>query len=61
MNIAKLIKSRRIELGMTQADLAKASGASQSLLSKIEAGNLHPRFDDAVNILKALKLKVEIK
>lgn len=55
--IVALIKTRRKELGIRQTALSEATGISQGNISKIENGVI-PRFDDALKILKALKIKV---
>jgi len=48
------IKKIRKKLGLTQGDLAKASGVSQSLIAKIEAGRLDPSFSNSKKIFSAL-------
>ncbi len=37
------VKARREALGMSQYDLARASGVSQPVISRIEAGGRPPR------------------
>ncbi len=48
------IKGRRIHLGLTQTQLAKLAGVSQSLIAKIESGNLVPSYENAKRLLNAL-------
>ncbi|MCK4588965.1 MAG: CBS domain-containing protein [Nanoarchaeota archaeon] len=48
------IKKIRKKLGLTQFDLAKASGVSQSLIAKIEAGRLDPSYSNIRKIFDAL-------
>lgn len=55
-----LIKSRKA-IGLTQQQIAKRAGVSQSIISKIEKQNLIPRLDVAIRIWKALGFKIEIK
>jgi len=56
----KYIKEIRSKLGLTQYQLAKLSGVSQSLISKIESGNINPSFEVVKKIFEALeKVKVE--
>lgn len=50
----KEIKQLRQKIGMTQGQLAKESGVSQSLIAKIESGNLDPSFSNAKKIFYAL-------
>ncbi|MBD3312899.1 CBS domain-containing protein [Candidatus Woesearchaeota archaeon] len=49
------IKHIRKKLGLTQNDLAKLSGVSQSLIAKIEADTLDPAYTNAKKIFNALE------
>jgi predicted transcriptional regulator len=40
----KDFKQRRLELGLTQSDLAKRAGVSQPLIARIESGDVDPRL-----------------
>lgn len=55
MEELKSVKERRRRLGMTQGQLAKSSGVSQSLIAKIESGRLDPSYSKAMAILSALE------
>lgn len=48
------IKRIRKKLGLTQSDLASHSGVSQSLIAKIESGNLDPAYSNAKKIFNTL-------
>ncbi len=48
------IKSIRKKFGLTQTELAKRSGVSQSLIAKIEAGLIDPAYSKAKQIIDAL-------
>ncbi|MFQ6051235.1 MAG: CBS domain-containing protein [Candidatus Hydrothermarchaeota archaeon] len=51
----KEIKRMRLSVGMTQAELARLAGVSQSLIARIEAGNVDPRVSTLNKILKVLR------
>lgn len=48
------IKNIRKKLSLTQSELARLSGVSQSLIAKIEAGTLDPTYSNAKKIFAAL-------
>ncbi|MEM4554494.1 MAG: CBS domain-containing protein [Candidatus Anstonellaceae archaeon] len=55
MEDLRLIKELRLKLGITQQQLARAAGVSQSLLAKIEAGKVEPTYSKALRIIQAIK------
>ena len=59
MNLSETIKQLRKDKGLTQAELAKRSGATQSKISMIEKGG-GARFATAVRILEALGYKLVV-
>ncbi|MDD5148056.1 MAG: CBS domain-containing protein [Candidatus ainarchaeum sp.] len=48
------IKIRRSAAGITQKELAKASGVSQSLIAKIESGKISPGFEKVKRLFDCL-------
>lgn len=48
------IKKRRKKLEITQTELSKLSGISQSLITKIESGNIEPTYNKAKKIFETL-------
>ncbi|MEM1578983.1 MAG: CBS domain-containing protein [Archaeoglobaceae archaeon] len=48
------IRERRKKLGITQKELAKLVGVSQSLIAKLESGNFDPKLSLLKKILKTL-------
>src|SRR2546422_7740370 len=48
------LKRLRLQLGMTQARLAREAGVSQSLIAKIEAGMVDPAFSSLKAISEVL-------
>ncbi|MDR0767255.1 MAG: CBS domain-containing protein [Methanosarcinales archaeon] len=47
------LKKKRIELGLTQSDLAKRAGVSQPLIARIEMSDVDPRLSTVAKILTA--------
>ena len=45
----------RIRAGLTQAELAKKAGVSQSLIARIESGKVNPRVSTLMRIYQALE------
>ncbi len=50
----KDLKHIRNRIGITQKELAEKSGVSQSMIAKIESGNLDPSYSKSVMIIKTL-------
>jgi len=60
MNIGDRIKSKRMEIGLSQEELANKVGySSRSSVNKIEAGTRQPQADDLVKFAKALDTTVD--
>jgi predicted transcriptional regulator len=59
LQIKDLQKIRKV-LGLTQSELAKLSGVSQSLIAKIEAGKIDPSFSKTIAIFETLQ-KLQLK
>lgn len=46
------LKQKRIDLGLTQNDLAKRAGVSQPLIARIESGDVDPRLSTLKKIIE---------
>jgi predicted transcriptional regulator len=53
------IGSMRRKIGITQTQLAKLSGVSQSLIAKIESGRIDPAYSKVKQIFEALEHELE--
>ena len=53
----KHIKPARLRLGLTQMELARCAGVSQSVVAKIESGRIDPSYTTAQRIFSALEQK----
>lgn len=60
LEIAKILKTTRIATGMTQEELGKKMGLSQSALSKMEAGKLEPSAIQWMKFSKITRTKPDI-
>jgi transcriptional regulator with XRE-family HTH domain len=60
---AKLVNqivSRRIELGMSQRELAEKANLKQSAIARLETQGVVPRVDTLYRIAKALDMEIEL-
>ncbi len=53
------LKRRRLESGLTQAELAERAGVSRQLVAAVEAGRHAPAVDAALGLARALGTSVE--
>ena len=58
--LSDFIKNKRKELGMSQRDLAKASGISKAYVCVLEQGG-NPSWNTIVKVVQAVGLEVLIK
>ncbi len=58
--IAKIVRTRRKELGIDQETVAGLAGVSRKSVSEIERGKPTVRFDVLVRVLDVLGLKLEV-
>lgn len=61
--IADRLVDRRLELGLSQTELAELVGTTQSAIARLEAGGRPPRIDTLLRIADALdcELVVELR
>ncbi len=52
--IADRVAERRLELGLTQQELAELCGTTQSAIARLESGGRPPRIDTLLRIANAL-------
>jgi transcriptional regulator with XRE-family HTH domain len=58
MDISEVIRARRTELGLSQAQLAKEAGVSPRQLARYEAGEQQPVLSAAVALADALQISI---
>ena len=56
--IAENVRTMRAKRGLTQADLARESGVSRALISRIERSSTSIRLTSLFRIAKALRVRV---
>ncbi|WP_406662297.1 CBS domain-containing protein [Methanolobus sp. ZRKC3] len=49
------LKRKRMELGLTQSDLARSAGVSQPLIARIESGDVDPRLSTLRKIIEVFE------
>ena len=61
--IADQVAERRRDLGLSQLELARLTGTTQSAIARLESGKRPPRIDTLLRIAEALgaKLVVELR
>ena len=57
---AMQIYTLRKSLGLSQAELAKRAGRSQSTIARIENGNMNPRLETLEQIAKSVGKEVKV-
>jgi transcriptional regulator with XRE-family HTH domain len=59
--ISDILKRRRLESGITQAQLAKRLGVDQSLVSRLEGGSYDFSIENMIKFADALNMDVEFE
>ncbi|HEX5467514.1 MAG TPA: helix-turn-helix transcriptional regulator [Gaiellaceae bacterium] len=59
--IADQVANRRRERGLSQADLAKLVGTTQSAIARLESGGRPPRIDTLLRIANALDSDLHVE
>ena len=59
-DLGGLIRLRRRELGMTQADISRLTGFSMRLIGEIERGKEHVAADKILRLLDVLNLTMVV-
>jgi ribosome-binding protein aMBF1 (putative translation factor) len=59
--LIEAIIRKRIELGMTQSELAKLTGTKQSAISRVESEGYNPSFQYLRRLAKAFGCKLKIE
>lgn len=59
--LGEAVRGRRLELGLTQVELARRSGMTQSQLSRLEAGGTEPTIRVLDRLAKALDASLSVK
>ena len=59
MSVANRIRNRRMELSITQTQLAKAAKLTPAAISQFESGSRKPSFDALSKLATALKISTD--
>jgi predicted transcriptional regulator len=55
-----LVRQARTAAGLTQAELARRAGTTQSAIARLEAGEVSPRWDTVLSLVTATGGRLEI-
>lgn len=58
--IAAQVTARRIELSLSQRELAELCGTTQSAIARFESGTRPPKLDTLIRIAEALDCALEV-
>jgi HTH-type transcriptional regulator / antitoxin HipB len=58
--LGKAVRAARHELGLTQDDLALASGTGRRFIVDLESGKATVRLESVLDVLDALELRIEL-
>jgi len=59
--IAERVTERRVEMGMSQRELAELVGTTQSAIARLERGGRPPRIDTLLKIAEALDCELSVE
>jgi len=59
-NIADKVAARRIEMKLSQRELAELCGTTQSAIARLERGGRPPRIDTLLRIAEALECELVV-
>lgn len=59
--IAGQVAGRRRELGLSQLELARLTGTTQSAIARLESGQRPPRIDTLLRIADALEVELVVE
>jgi transcriptional regulator with XRE-family HTH domain len=59
--IADRVAERRIEMGLSQRELAELCGTTQSAIARLERGGRPPRIDTLLRIAEALECELVVE
>ena len=59
-DVAAAVRGRRLDLGLTQSELANDSGISRKWISEFEAGKARAEFGLVMRVIEALGLTLDL-
>ena len=59
-DVAAAVRGRRLDRGLSQAELASRSGISRKWISEFESGKTTAEFSLVIRVLEALGLKLDL-
>jgi HTH-type transcriptional regulator / antitoxin HipB len=60
-DLARIVRERRRELGLSQEDLAGVIGVHRMFVSQLESGKRSMRLESVLRLVQALGLDIELR
>lgn len=60
-DVVRAVLDARLKKGLTQADIARRAGTTQSAIARFEAGRTNPTLDFASRVARAVGAKLEVR
>ena len=59
--LGEVIRSRRLELGLTQTEVAEVADANLRFVSELERGKVTARLENVMRVLETLGIELEAR
>ncbi|MBI5456531.1 helix-turn-helix transcriptional regulator [Candidatus Kaiserbacteria bacterium] len=60
-DVVRAVLDARLKRGLTQAEIARRAGTTQSAIARFEAGRTNPTLDFASRVARAVGAKLEVR
>lgn len=60
-DVVRAVLDARLKKGLTQTEIARRAGTTQSAIARFEAGRTNPTLDFASRVARAVGAKIEVR